>query len=306
MVVRRVERSEGRGCEVKFDIVKNRKWYFGFSILISIAGILIMLLMGLNLGTDFEAGSRVQFNVGQAFTEKEITEKFEANLKTIEVSAVQEIENYGAVVRIAKKITPEEENQINEYLNKNYKNAAPQISSIDPVVARELAEKAIYAILYASLGIILYMAVRFEYRFAIAGVISVLQVVLVVVSIFALFRFEIDITFIAAILTIVGYSIHDTIVIFDRIRENLKHYKVKTVSDLENLVNDSIWQTMARSINTVLTVVFSAGMLYLLGGAAIKHFSLALLIGLVTGAYSSIFIASQLWVAWKSRELKKA
>ncbi|ASS74635.1 protein translocase subunit SecF [Tumebacillus algifaecis] len=291
---------------MKFDIVKNRKWYFGFSILIAIAGVLIMLLMGLNLGTDFQAGSRVQFSVGHAFTEAEIKQQFEDNLKTIEVSSVQEIENYGAVVRIAKKISADEESEINGFLNKTFENAKPQISSIDPVVARELAKKAIYAILYASLGIILYMAVRFEYRFAIAGVISVLQVVLVVVSLFALFRFEIDITFIAAILTIVGYSIHDTIVIFDRIRENLKHHKVKTISDLESLVNDSIWQTMARSINTVLTVIFSAGMLYLLGGDAIKHFSLALLIGLVTGAYSSIFIASQLWVVWKSRELKKA
>jgi preprotein translocase subunit SecF len=291
---------------VRFDIVKNRKWYFGFSILISLVGIAIMLIMGLNLGTDFEAGSRVQFTVGKEFDEDELAKQFEQGVPSVEVSSVQEIENHGAVVRIAKKITAEEENEILAYLNKTYENADPQISSIDPIVARELAEKAIWAILYASIGIILYMAVRFEYRFAISGVISVLQVVLVVVSIFALLRLEIDITFIAAVLTIVGYSIHDTIVIFDRIRENLKHYKVKTVSDLENLVNDSIWQTMARSINTVLTVVFSAGMLYLLGGDAIKHFSLALLIGLITGAYSSIFIASQLWVTWKSRELKKA
>jgi preprotein translocase subunit SecF len=305
-VVVRCAEKERSGCQVRFDIVKNRKWYFGFSILISLVGIAIMLIMGLNLGTDFEAGSRVQFTVGKEFDEDELAKQFEQGVPSVEVSSVQEIENHGAVVRIAKKITAEEENEILAYLNKTYENADPQISSIDPIVARELAEKAIWAILYASIGIILYMAVRFEYRFAISGVISVLQVVLVVVSIFALLRLEIDITFIAAVLTIVGYSIHDTIVIFDRIRENLKHYKVKTVSDLENLVNDSIWQTMARSINTVLTVVFSAGMLYLLGGDAIKHFSLALLIGLITGAYSSIFIASQLWVTWKSRELKKA
>lgn len=289
---------------MRFDIVKNRKWYFIISALIAAAGILIMLTMGLNLGTDFEAGSRVQFTVGQAFVEDELRDEL-TEAFGFEVDSVQKAGETDAIARIAHKITEAEEAHINDYLSKTYENAKPQISSVDPIVARELASKAIWAIIWASVGIILYMAVRFEYRFAISGVISVLQVVLVVVSLFALLRLEIDISFIAAVLTIVGYSIHDTIVIFDRIRENLKHYKVKTTEDLENLVNDSVWQTMTRSINTVLTVVFSAGMLYLIGGDAIKNFSLALLIGLVTGAYSSIFIASQIWVSWKGRELKK-
>jgi preprotein translocase subunit SecF len=290
---------------MKFEIVKNRKWYFIISVLIAIAGIVIMSTMGLNLGTDFEAGSRVQFTVGHTFAPEDIESEFNKQFTEFKVAQVQGIANNGVVVRIDKKFTPDEETAVKSYLDKQYPNSAPQISSVDPVVARELAQKAIYAILYASVGIILYMAIRFEYRFAISGVISVLQVVLVVVSLFALFRLEIDINFIAAILTIVGYSIHDTIVIFDRIRDNLKHTKIKTTADLEAMVNESIWATMARSLNTVLTVVISAGCLYLLGGTPIKHFALALLLGLVTGAYSSIFIASQIWVSWKSRELKK-
>ncbi|MBL0387471.1 protein translocase subunit SecF [Tumebacillus sp. ITR2] len=290
---------------MKFEIVKNRKWYFIISVLIAIAGIVIMSTMGLNLGTDFEAGSRVQFTVGHTFTPEDIESEFNKQFTEFKVAQVQGIANNGVVVRIDKKFTPDQEAAVKSYLDKQYPNSAPQISSVDPVVARELAQKAIYAILYASVGIILYMAIRFEYRFAISGVISVLQVVLVVVSLFALFRLEIDINFIAAILTIVGYSIHDTIVIFDRIRDNLKHTKIKTTADLEAMVNESIWATMARSLNTVLTVVISAGCLYLLGGTPIKHFALALLLGLVTGAYSSIFIASQIWVSWKSRELKK-
>ncbi|PWK08983.1 protein translocase subunit SecF [Tumebacillus permanentifrigoris] len=290
---------------MKFEIVRNRKWYFIISLLIAVVGIAIMLTRGLNLGTDFEAGSRVQFTVGHAFVGDDIAKEFNDKFTTFKVAQVQGIEDTGVVVRIDKKFSAEEEAQVKAFLDEKYPNANAQISSVDPVVARELAQKAIYAILYASIGIILYMAIRFEYRFAISGVISVLQVVLVVISIFALLQLEIDINFIAAILTIVGYSIHDTIVIFDRIRDNLKHTKIKTTADLETMVNDSIWQTMARSINTVLTVVFSAGCLYILGGTPIKHFALALLIGLVTGAYSSIFIASQLWVSWKSRELKK-
>lgn len=293
---------------MKFDIVGHRKWYFGISILLAVLGIVIMLVMGLNLGTDFQAGSRVQFDVGKTFNADEMQEQLNTDLKgaDVEFQSLLIVNETSAVVRTADKFTADQEAQITKYLTEKFPDAKPQISSIDPMVARELANKAIYAILGASLGIVLYMAVRFEFKFAISGVISVLQVVLVVMSIFALLRLEIDITFIAAILTIVGYSIHDTIVIFDRIRENLKHYKVKTVTDLEKLVNDSIWQTMARSINTVLTVVFSAGMLYLLGGDPIRPFALALLIGLVAGGYSSIFIASQLWVSWKSREFKKA
>jgi len=289
---------------MRFDIVGKRKWYFGISILVAVLGVVIMLVQGLNLGTDFKAGSRVQFDVGREFKEQEIADELNQNIEGIDVAQVLIVNGTSAVVRTAEKFTPAQEATITKYLAEKYPNANPQISSIDPVVARELASKAFYAIIWASVGIVLYMAMRFEWKFAVAGVISVLQVVLVVVSIFALLRLEIDITFIAAVLTIVGYSIHDTIVIFDRIRENLKHYKVKTVDDLVGLVNDSVWQTMARSINTVLTVVFSAGMLYLLGGEAIQHFALALLIGLVTGAYSSIFIASPLWVVWKSRELK--
>jgi len=293
---------------MKFDIVGHRKWYFGVSILLAVLGILIMLVMGLNLGTDFQAGSRVQFDVGKTFNADEMQQQLNTDLKGagVEFQSTLIVNETSAVVRTSDKFTAEQEAQVTKYLTEKFPDAKPQISSIDPMVARELASKAVYAILGASLGIVLYMAVRFEFKFAVSGVISVLQVVLVVMSIFALLRLEIDITFIAAILTIVGYSIHDTIVIFDRIRENLKHYKVKTVTDLEQLVNDSIWQTMARSINTVLTVVFSAGMLYLLGGEPIRPFALALLIGLVAGGYSSIFIASQLWVSWKSREFKKA
>lgn len=292
---------------MKFDIVGHRKWYFGVSILIAVIGLLIMLVMGLNLGTDFQAGSRVQFDVGKTFNPNEMQTQLNTDLKAagVEFDSILVVNETSAVARTGEKFTADQEAQVTKYLTEKYPDAKPQIASIDPMVARELASKAIYAILGASLGIVLYMAVRFEFKFAVSGVISALQVVLVVISVFALLRLEIDITFIAAILTIVGYSIHDTIVIFDRIRENLKHCKIKTITDLEQMVNDSIWQTMARSINTVLTVVFSAGMLYLLGGEPIRPFALALLIGLVTGAYSSIFIASQLWVSWKSRELKK-
>jgi preprotein translocase subunit SecF len=289
----------------RFDIVRRRRIWFSLSLLISLAGIIAMFVMGLNLGTDFKAGTRVQVELGSGFDTQAVRNAFASIHLQPDRVTVAGATGDTAMVRLAEKITPQQEAEINKVIKEKFPQAKGlQVTSVDPIVAKELSQKAVYAVLAAAVGIILYMSIRFEYRFAISGVISLLQVVLFVVSVFALLQVEIDLTFIAALLTIVGYSIHDTIVIFDRIRENLKHRKIKTVKDLEDLVNDSLWQTMRRSINTVVTVVISAGLLYILGGPSIRNFSFALLIGLVFGAWSSIFIASQIWVSWRKRGLK--
>src|SRR5690606_27355591 len=127
----------------------------------------------------------------------------------------------------------------------------------------------------------------------------------IVISMFSILRLEVDLTFIVAVLTIIGYSINDTIVIFDRIRENLRFAKIKNIGDLTKLVNDSVAQTMTRSINTVVTVLFAAVCVFIFGGESIRMFSLAMVIGLVAGAYSTIFIASPLWLLLKSKEKPK-
>lgn len=155
----------------------------------------------------------------------------------------------------------------------------------------------------ATVGVAIYVTLRFEYKFAIAAIIALIHDVLVVIAIFSLLRLQVDLTFIAAILTIIGYSINDTIVIFDRLRENLRVCKIKEKKGLAEVVNQSIISTLPRSINTSLTVLFAAAALYLFGGEAIRNFSFALLIGLLVGAYSSIFIAAQVWFIWKSRSL---
>lgn len=289
----------------RFDIVKKRKWFFLVSIVLLVAGAIAMVVVKPNLGTDFKAGTRVQVQLQPGFQTNDVIALFDSiGLKHANVTTAG---NQGevAVIRLVDKITPDQEAAIKKALKAKYTNSLDaEIVSVDPTVANEMKNKAILAILVASIGIIVYMAIRFEYRFAISGVVSVLQVVLLVLSIFTLLQIEIDLPFIAALLTIVGYSIHDTIVIFDRIREKMKLAKVKTKSDLEHLVNESLWETMNRSINTILTVVFAAGALWLLGGQAIRNFSLALLIGLVIGGMSSILIASQIWVSWRERSLK--
>ncbi|GAB7386510.1 hypothetical protein BSNK01_03450 [Bacillaceae bacterium] len=290
----------------KFDFVKHRKAYYLFSALLTLVGFISLIFAGFNLGVDFQSGTRLEIFLGQPFHEEELA----AELKSLGLEPGSVVtagdDDQRAVVRFAKMLGKEEIAKVRSHLQETYGTQIDiQESTVDPIVSRELAKKAAYSVLLASLGIVLYVTIRFEIRFAIAAIIALLHDAFVVMTVFSLFRIEIDLPFIAAILTIVGYSINDTIVIFDRIRENLRTAKVKAFDDLAAVVNESLNQTLARSINTVLTVVFAAAALLLFGGPSIRNFSLAMLIGLVSGAYSSIFIASQIWLDWKGRELKK-
>lgn len=182
----------------------------------------------------------------------------------------------------------------------------PNVSTVSPTVGRELVKNAIYALSFAALGIVIYVAFRFEWRMGVGAIVSLLHDVFFMVAIFSVLRLEVDITFIAAILTIVGYSINDTIVTFDRIRENIEHKgEIKSKEELAEIINKSLRQTMGRSVNTVLTVIVVVVALLIFGAPAIRNFSIALLIGLVTGMYSSICIAAQLWYTLKVREMSK-
>jgi preprotein translocase subunit SecF len=181
----------------------------------------------------------------------------------------------------------------------------PQVQTVSPLVAKQTSQKAVWAVLLASLFIMIYVAIRFEFRFAIAAIVALLHDAFIVLSVFSILHLEIDLTFVAAILTIVGYSINDTIVIFDRIRENQKIAKPRTYEELQRMVDKSLWQTMTRSVNTVITVLIAALMLFFFGGQSIHNFTFALIVGLVSGAYSSIFIASPIWVVWRGRSLKR-
>lgn len=295
--------------KVKFGIIKRRKWFFLLSGLITVAGLVFFLLLGFNLGTDFLAGSRIQMQINEPVNVTKVQQMFKAAGLPLGEGAVTSstgANGQSAIVRLSKTITPAEVAQV-ETLEKQYfpKSQGYSISSVDPVVATQTSKKAVWAVLLASLFIVLYVAIRFEYRFAISGIIALLHDAFIVMSVFALLRLEVDLTFVAAILTIVGYSINDTIVIFDRIRENLKIARPRTFEELEQLVDKSLWQTMTRSISTVFTVLIASVMLYFFGGQSIHNFTFALIVGLVSGAYSSIFIASPIWVAWKGRQMKK-
>ena len=214
--------------------------------------------------------------------------------------------NKNATVQFKKDLSRTEDNQLSDEIKSEFGDT-PQINTVSPLIGQELAKNAMNALILASIGIIIYVSLRFEWRMGLSSVLALLHDVFIIVAIFSLFRIEVDLTFIAAVLTIVGYSINDTIVTFDRVRENLHKVKVITKPEgIDDIVNRSIRQTMIRSINTVLTVVVVVVAILIFGAPIIFNFSLALLIGLISGVFSSVFIAVPLWGILKKRQLKKS
>jgi preprotein translocase subunit SecF len=293
---------------MKFNIIGTRKWWFILSGLLILAGVISMFVQGFNLGIDFTGGTLLDLKFSRPVTVAEIREAltpYGLENSTIQTSSEGNTQGPQQAVLIRTKILNEEERRA--VLAGLTQSVAPfeilRIEKVGAVIGEELTKMALTALVVTSLGIVLYVSWRFEYKFAVAAVIALLHDILVVLGAFSLMQKEIDSSFVAAILTILGYSINDTIVIFDRIRENLKSFKKG--QSFQDLVNTSIWQTMARSIYTVLTVVMATLALYLWGGETTKNFALALLIGFISGAYSSVFNASPIWVTWKEWEQRK-
>ncbi len=292
--------------KIRYDVVGNRNKYFIFSIVLTLAGIVSLILFQLNFGVDFKAGTNIDVSVGQSVTQQEINATLGEAGFPDETSTIGGTNRDRATIRFAEILTQEQSTKVIDALKEKYgDDVSAEVNVVSTEIAQELGIKTIWAILIASIGIMLYVMIRFEWRFALASNISILYDSFVVIAIFSIFRFEVDLPFIAAVLTTLGYSINDKIVIFDRIRENLRFSQVKNEEQLAQLVNASVWQTMARNLYTVLTVVIVTVCIFFLGSPSIKMFSLALLVGLISGAYSTIFIASPLWFLFKRREKQK-
>ncbi|WP_085508970.1 protein translocase subunit SecDF [Thalassobacillus devorans] len=290
----------------KIDFAGLRKRFFTLSLILIVAGILSLAVMRLNLGIDFTSGSRVSILSDGNITAEQVEETFEQEFNVSPKKVVLSGDDSEiADVRFDSVLGQEKIAEIKAYYDDQYGNE-PNVSTVSPIIGQELAKNAALAVLYASIGIIIYVTIRFEIYFALTAIIALLHDAFFILALFSLTRLEFDITIIAAILTIVGYSVNDTIVTFDRIRENVKREKrVKSFAQLAKIVNKSLMQTMARSINTVLTVVFAALMLLLFGASSITNFSFALVIGLLAGTYSSLFIAAQLWLVLRGRNIKE-
>ncbi len=289
----------------KLDLIKHRKKFFALSLALLAAGAIALGIFKLNLGIDFTSGSRVEITSEESISPDEVEEAFENELNVSPKQIVLSGDNNDiAVTRFETELSQDKIAEIQEYFSEEY-GSSPNVSTVSPVVGQELAKNAALAVLYASIGIIIYVTFRFEFFFALTAILALLHDAFFIIALFSITRLEFDITIIAAILTIVGYSVNDTIVTFDRIRENLKfEKKVKSFRHLAKVVNDSLLQTMARSLNTVITVVFAAAMLFIFGASSITNFAFALVVGLVAGTYSSLFIAAQLWLVWRGRNIK--
>ncbi|WP_127594686.1 protein translocase subunit SecF [Paenibacillus lautus] len=284
-----------------FDFVGKSRFFYILSIAITILGLVFLLTRGLNYGVDFQSGSNVDISLSKPLT----TEQINTVLKEAGIGEDASVTpgNDRVNIRFSEVLTEDQDLKLRSGIEKLDNKATFEINTVDPEMANELGRNAIYAVLLSCIGIIIYVSIRFEWRFAIAAIVALLHDAFVVISIFSILGLEVDLTFIIAVLTIIGYSINDTIVIFDRIRENLRFAKIKRVSDLKDLVNKSLSQTIGRSIYTALSVFIAAFFMLLLGGESIQMFSLAICIGLAFGAYSSIFIASPLWLLLKGRNV---
>ncbi|MEI2359395.1 protein translocase subunit SecDF [Priestia megaterium] len=288
----------------KIDFVKYRKAFFTFSSVLVIIGIISVAVFRLNLGIDFTSGTRIEIPANHTVTQAEIQREMKSlDIETDDVVITGKSNDTG-VVRVVGVLNKKEIANLKDHFKDKY-GSEPNVSTVSPTVGKELAKNAMLAILIASIGIIIYVTIRFEFYMALAAVLALLHDAFFIVTVFSLTRLEVDLTFIAAVLTIVGYSINDTIVTFDRIRENMQKFKSKTFDDLAFIVNLSLRETFTRSMNTVLTVVIAVVALLLFGSESIQNFSIALLVGLILGAYSSVFIAAQLWLVWKGKQLKR-
>lgn len=289
----------------KFDFVRHRKLFLAISLIVILAGVVSLFVQGLNLGVDFVSGTRLDFTVKQNVDIEKAKDIIEKNGFEHPNARAAGDQKQIVVFRTDQILEKPKIDQIANDLSKEFSTKVTvQEQKVDPIIGRELARNAMIGVLIACVIIGIYVAFRFEYRFAMATIVALLHDAVFIIVFFSMFQIEVDLFFIAAVLTIIGYSMNDTIVVFDRIRENYEKHQPKTWDQLSGMVNQSIQQTLVRSINTVLTVLFGALALFLLGGDGIRNFSLALVIGLLAGAYSSIFIASQIWVVWKWRSMQ--
>ena len=288
-----------------------------FSALFAILSIVSLLTFGLNVGIDFKGGQLLELRFTESTSTSQVRQALEAGERDAHLphSTVAETSASTFLIRTAT----DDPNQI-DAIRANLKDLVGEsteirFESVGPTVGKDLTRKAVYGVVLASLGIILYIAWAFRrvpaptnsWRFGLTAIVALLHDLLITAGAFALlgrfFGFEVDSLFITAMLTVMGFSVHDTIVTYDRIRENLLHHPGV---EFESVVNASIRQTIVRSLNTSLTLILVLLSILILGGSTIRPFIAALTIGVTVGTYSSIFVAAQLLVVWQHWAMQRA
>jgi preprotein translocase subunit SecF len=287
-----------------FSIVKNYKIFFSITIIFLIIGIGSMLVRGFNLGIDFTGGSIMDLSFNKPVTVAEVRDVLkEHNLgnSIIQLESKDGAQSaQGVLIRTVVIDDGVRREAMNDLKGKLGDFQIQRVEQVGATIGGELIQQAVMAIVLSWVLMIGYITMRFEFKFAIAAIIALIIDVLVTLSYFSLFHMEMDSSFVAALLTVVGYSINGTIVIFDRIRENLKiHRRSESLSDM---IDNSIWQTMTRTCYTVGTSLFAVVAIFLWGGETIRNFSFAMLVGFGSGAYTSIFLAGPLWLFLRGKK----
>lgn len=287
------------------NIIGLRKLWYLISAILIVPGIIALFLWGLRPGIDFRGGTLMEVKFSQNVSAEQVKNGlYDLNLSNLTVQATSQ----GTYLVKTGPIAQEIHLKINESLAKIGENQELKFETVGPTVSNDLARKAVIAVILASLAIILYITFAFRqvprpansWRFGVCAILALIHDLAFITGLWAIlghfFGYEIDALFITGLLTIMGFSVHDTIVVFDRIRENLRKHPSL---NFEENVNNSIIQTLNRSLNTSLTVLIVLSALYFLGGVTLKHFILMLLVGITIGTYSSIFDASPLLVSWQ-------
>jgi preprotein translocase subunit SecF len=284
-------------------IIENTKiWFLISGVIITIGIVAFIIHGGLNQGIDFKGGTMIEMSIGNNFNVEDVRSIAKTYDKDIQV---QMVGTDGVTLRSSVLSDSQQNDLVNAIVAKYKlvkKDALKDSQRIGPSVGNELKQSSFLAGALSIIAILIFVTIRFEFRSGVSAVIALVHDLLVTLSVYAVVQIPINSSFIAAILTILGYSMSDTIVVFDRIRENKKLGRSKDYADL---VDTSITQTLTRSINTVLTVLITITSLYIFGVQAVRDFALPLIIGIVSGCYSSIFIASPIWVIWMKSDKKE-
>ncbi|WP_039763459.1 protein translocase subunit SecF [Caldicellulosiruptor sp. F32] len=297
------------------DFMGKRKYFYVLSILVMIIGLISYIIQGFNYDIDFTGGTVLEINLHKVPSAAEITdlEKLTKQITGTQTPIVRKVEDGKKIMINAHEVHGKKRTELSKETRDKLFNAIAKkynlkkedlvsYQNVGAVVSSELKSQAIWAVVIASILMLIYIAIRFEFKFGTTAVAALLHDILIMLTVYTLFRIPLNSTFIAAILTVVGYSINDTIVVFDRIRENRR---IQGKMDLKDLVNLSMNQTIGRSLSTTATVIIVLFVLYLMGVQSIKEFALPLLIGITSGTYSSIFIATALWFDWERSTRKK-
>lgn len=288
----------------ELNIVRHRKKFFIITAVSVLIGVIAIAIFQFNPGVDFTSGSRIEVVSDNSLTTEEVEKGFQELGLVPESINLSGDNNSIGVTRFDRVLSEEKVQEVQQFFDEKY-NHPPTVSVVSPIVGKELVKNAFYAVAIAALFMIIYVTFRFELYSAVTSVIILFHDAFIILAVFSITHMEFDLIIVSAILTIVGNTINNTVVIFDRLRENLqKEKRVSTFKQLERIVNRSIVQSITRTMNTAFTTVLAVTVFLFAGSPAITGFTIAMLIGLIIGVYSALFLAPQLWLIWRGRTIE--